>query len=99
MPEIASRRALRSNCLTDASTLAKEKKKGHGIAVASVCRSRRVARERGENYLGATAPLICSMPAWSSSVVRSPGSRPSAIAWIERRSTLPERVLGSWLMM
>ena len=38
------------------------------------------------------------MPAGSSSVVRSPGSRPSAMAWMERRSTLPERVFGNWVM-
>ena len=38
---------------------------------------------------------ICSSAAGSSIVVRSPGSRPSASAWIERRSSLPERVFGS----
>src|SRR6185436_6360530 len=41
------------------------------------------------------ACLICSRALGSSMVVRSPGSRPSASAWIERRSVLPERVLGS----
>src|SRR5215510_1906505 len=39
--------------------------------------------------------LICSSAVGSSIVVRSPGSRPSASAWIERRSVLPERVFGS----
>src|SRR5712692_7913006 len=39
--------------------------------------------------------FICSSAAGSSIVVRSPGSRPSASAWIERRSVLPERVFGS----
>src|SRR2546430_14017209 len=39
--------------------------------------------------------LICSSALGSSMVVRSPGSRPSARAWIERRSVLPERVFGS----
>src|SRR5258708_34373899 len=38
--------------------------------------------------------LICSSAVASSMVVRSPGSRPSATAWIERRSALPARVLG-----
>src|SRR6267143_2993076 len=41
------------------------------------------------------ACLICSSALGSSMVVRSPGSRPSARAWIERRSVLPERVFGS----
>src|SRR4029077_12867906 len=39
--------------------------------------------------------LICSSAVGSSIVVRSPGSRPSASAWIERRRVLPERVFGS----
>src|SRR5204862_7062282 len=39
--------------------------------------------------------LICCSAFGSSIVVRSPGSRPSASAAIERRSVLPERVLGS----
>ena len=43
----------------------------------------------------ASASRICSSAPGSSIVVRSPGSRPSASAWIERRSSLPERVLGS----
>src|SRR5512134_734019 len=38
---------------------------------------------------------ICSSALGSSMVVMSPGSRPSASAWIERRSVLPERVFGS----
>src|SRR6185436_19982262 len=41
------------------------------------------------------ACLICSSAAGSSMVVRSPGSRPSASAWIERRNVLPDRVFGS----
>src|SRR5437763_3641244 len=41
------------------------------------------------------ASLIWLRAAGSSMVVRSPGSRPSARAWIARRSVLPERVLGS----
>ena len=44
---------------------------------------------------GASATRICSSAAGSSIVVRSPGSRASASAWIERRSSLPERVFGS----
>src|SRR6185369_7959213 len=39
--------------------------------------------------------LICCKAFGSLMVVRSPGSRPSASAAIERRSVLPERVLGS----
>src|SRR5262249_31322992 len=42
-----------------------------------------------------TASRICSSAAGSSIVVRSPGLRPSASAAIERRSSFPERVLGS----
>ncbi|SUH17414.1 delta-aminolevulinic acid dehydratase [Salmonella enterica subsp. enterica] len=38
---------------------------------------------------------ICCNDAGSSMVVRSPGSRPSQIAWIVRRSIFPERVLGA----
>src|SRR5205085_7823870 len=41
------------------------------------------------------ASLIWLRAFGSSMVVRSPGSRPSARAWIARRSVLPERVLGS----
>ncbi|MNN23186.1 hypothetical protein D3C81_1365740 [compost metagenome] len=51
-------------------------------------------------YIGsqpAMAVLTCSSAVGSSIVVRSPGSRPSATAWIARRSSLPERVLGSAL--
>src|SRR4029453_18045904 len=46
-------------------------------------------------YLAATAARIWSSAPGSSIVVRSPGSRPSQIAWIDRRSSLPERVFGS----
>src|SRR5258706_10557464 len=46
-------------------------------------------------FHGCRACLICSRALGSSMVVRSPGSRPSASAWIERRSVLPERVFGS----
>src|SRR6267378_1770742 len=53
----------------------------------------------GFHFLGSmlvfNALRICSRAAGSSMVVRSPGSRPSARAWIVRRSVLPERVLGS----
>ena len=45
--------------------------------------------------LSFSALRICSSAPGSSMVVRSPGSRPSASAWIERRSVLPERVFGS----
>ena len=46
-------------------------------------------------YLTPSAALICANAAGSSMVVRSPGSRPSASAWIERRNSLPERVFGN----
>src|SRR5439155_6914688 len=46
-------------------------------------------------YVARSACLICSSAPGSSIVVRSPGSRPSASAWIERRNSLPERVFGS----
>ena len=39
--------------------------------------------------------LICCRAPGSSMVVRSPGSRASHTAWMARRSSLPERVLGS----
>ncbi len=42
-----------------------------------------------------SAARICSSALGSSIVVRSPGSRDSASAWIDRRSSLPERVFGS----
>src|SRR2546421_7089036 len=41
------------------------------------------------------ASLICVSAAGSSMVVRSPGSRRSASAWMARRSVFPERVFGS----
>ena len=44
--------------------------------------------------VSASAARICSSAAGSSIVVRSPGSRPSASAWIVRRNSLPERVFG-----
>ena len=44
-----------------------------------------------------TALRICSSAVGSSIVVRSPGSRPSHSAWIERRKSFPERVFGSTL--
>src|SRR5947208_5837127 len=43
----------------------------------------------------ANACRICSSAPGSSIVVRSPGSRPSARAWIERRNSFPERVFGN----
>ena len=45
----------------------------------------------------ANASLICVSEVGSSIVVKSPGSRPSQMACIERRSSLPERVLGNRL--
>src|SRR5712692_1344596 len=52
-------------------------------------------REHRSRFHACRACLICSSALGSSMVVRSPGSRPSARAWIERRSVLPERVFGS----
>src|SRR5437879_2481842 len=52
-------------------------------------------REHRSSFHACRACLICSSALGSSMVVRSPGSRPSARAWIERRSVLPERVFGS----
>src|SRR6267143_5371222 len=52
-------------------------------------------REHRSSFHACRARLICSSALGSSMVVRSPGSRPSASAWIERRSVLPERVFGS----
>src|SRR5712691_2473812 len=52
-------------------------------------------REHRSSFHACRACLICSSALGSSMVVRSPGSRPSASAWIERRSVLPERVFGS----
>src|SRR5438105_8825274 len=52
-------------------------------------------REHRSSFHACSACLICSSALGSSMVVRSPGSRPSASAWIERRSVLPERVFGS----
>src|SRR5438105_4256431 len=54
-----------------------------------------VEREHRSRLHRCRAFLICSSALGSSMVVRSPGSRPSASAWIERRSVLPERVFGS----
>src|SRR5256712_11774934 len=51
--------------------------------------------EHRSGFHACRAWLICSRAFGSSMVVRSPGSRPSAMAWIERRSVLPERVFGS----
>src|SRR2546423_7736619 len=54
-----------------------------------------VEGEHRSCFHACSACLICSSALGSSMVVRSPGSRPSAMAWIERRSVLPERVFGS----
>src|SRR3954468_15183452 len=53
-----------------------------------------VEGQHGSGLHGCSAFLICSKALGSSMVVRSPGSRPSATAWMERRNVLPERVLG-----
>src|SRR6185503_8638254 len=54
-----------------------------------------VVQREHRSVLHCRACRICSSALGSSMVVRSPGSRPSASAWMERRSVLPERVLGS----
>src|SRR4029078_13196093 len=50
---------------------------------------------RSRLHLTPRQSLICSKALWSSMVVRSPGSRPSASAAMDRRSVLPDRVLGN----
>src|SRR5258706_13303416 len=61
----------------------------------------RLVHPRHETFEGAPEPddlrafRICSSAPGSSMVVRSHGSRPSQMAWIERRSNLPERFLGN----
>src|SRR5437588_1083901 len=54
-----------------------------------------VERQHGTLFHERRASLICVSAAGSSMVVRSPGSRPSANAWMARRRVLPERVFGS----
>src|SRR6185436_3192190 len=51
--------------------------------------------EAWPDYRAVSASRICCSAPGSSIVVRSPGSRPSASAWIDRLSVLPERVFGN----